>query len=157
MKIASVEAIPVRLPRNRDQARRTAGSPTSLQAGSGHYRWSTTVSALYSVWFETALIKVTTADGLTGWGEAQAPLAPEVACTIVDHLLRPVLIDIEFNPDPAGIAAVWDQMYSTMRVRGQTGGFMLDAISGIDIALWDLAGKTRGVAVCKLMSDTATE
>jgi D-galactarolactone cycloisomerase len=39
-------------------------------------------------------------------------------------------------------------------VRGQTGGFMLDAISGIDIALWDLAGKVRGVPVAKLLSES---
>jgi galactonate dehydratase len=43
-------------------------------------------------------------------------------------------------------------MYSTMRVRGQTGGFMLDAISGVDIALWDLAGKLTGKPVCELLA-----
>ena len=43
-------------------------------------------------------------------------------------------------------------MYSTMRVRGQTGGFMLDAISGVDIALWDLAGKIAGKPLCELLS-----
>ncbi len=154
MKIASVEAIPVRLPRNREEAQRTAGSPTALKAGSGNYLWSTSVSALYSVWFETALVKVTSDDGIVGWGEAQAPLAPEVACTIVDHLLKPVLLACDFEPDPAGIAAVWDRMYGTMRVRGQTGGFMLDAISGVDIALWDLVGKARGMPVSRLMSQS---
>src|SRR4051812_21482352 len=132
MIITKVEAIPVRLPRNLDQAQRTAGSPTTLQAGSGNYRWSTTVSALYSIWFETALIRIVTSDGLVGWGEAQAPLAPEVACSIVDHLLKPVLEGSEFEPSASGIAAMWDRLYATMRVRGQTGGFMLDAISGVD-------------------------
>ena len=41
-----------------------------------------------------------------------------------------------------------------MRVRGQTGGFMLDAISGVDIALWDLAGKAQGLSISGMMSDT---
>ncbi|HYZ86022.1 MAG TPA: mandelate racemase/muconate lactonizing enzyme family protein [Bryobacteraceae bacterium] len=154
MKIASVEAIPVRLPRDREGARRTAGSPTALQAGDGRYRWSTTVSALYSTFFETALIRITTTDGAIGWGEAQAPLAPEVACTIVDHLLKPVLLGLDVEPTLPGIADAWDRMYATMRVRGQTGGFMLDAISGVDIALWDLAGKTRGVPVSRLLSES---
>jgi D-galactarolactone cycloisomerase len=152
MKIVSVEAIPVRLPRNREEAQRTAGSPTALTGGTGNYRWSTTVAALYSVWFETALIKITTAEGLVGWGEAQAPLAPEIACTIVEHLLKPVLLQTEFDADPTGIAGMWDRMYATMRVRGQTGGFMLDAISGVDIALWDLAGKAQGLPVSRLIS-----
>lgn len=154
MKIAKIEAFPVRLPRNQEQARRTAGSPTALAEGSAIYRWSTVVPALYSIHFETALIKITTIEGAVGWGEAQAPLAPEVACTIVDTLLAPVLFGREFEATPAAIADLWNQMYSAMRVRGQTGGFMMDAISGVDIALWDLAGKHRGVSVAKLLSDT---
>jgi galactonate dehydratase len=43
-------------------------------------------------------------------------------------------------------------MYASMRVRGQTGGFMVDAISGVDIALWDLAGKAAGKPVCELLA-----
>src|SRR6266571_4929392 len=54
----------------------------------------------------------------------------------------------------ADIERLWDQMYSAMRVRGQTGGFMLDAISGVDIALWDLAGKIAGKPICELLSKT---
>ena len=48
---------------------------------------------------------------------------------------------------------MWDRLYATMRVRGQTGGFMLDAISGVDIALWDLAGKAQGLSFHELMSE----
>lgn len=154
MRIASVEAFPIRLQRNRQATQRTAGSPTALKAGDATYRWSTTVPALYSSFFETALIKISTSEGLTGWGESQAPLAPEVACTIVEHLLRPVLLGAEFFGGTNEIADLWNLMYRTMRVRGQTGGFMLDAISGVDIALWDLAGKIRGVSVSRLLSDS---
>ena len=39
------------------------------------------------------------------------------------------------------------------RSRGQSGGFMLDAISAVDIALWDLGGKRAGVSVSRLLSD----
>jgi D-galactarolactone cycloisomerase len=46
---------------------------------------------------------------------------------------------------------MWARMYSTMRVRGQTGGFMLDAIAGVDLALWDLAGKLAGKPVSALL------
>jgi galactonate dehydratase len=41
-----------------------------------------------------------------------------------------------------------------MRVRGQTGGFMIDAISAIDIALWDIRGRAEGAPVCRLLSDS---
>jgi galactonate dehydratase len=152
MRIQSVEAMPVRLARAGEPERGTAGSPTFLAAAPSDYRWSAAFPALYSIHFETALVKVTTDTGLTGWGEAQAPLAPEVACTIIDLLLRPVLLGREFGGDTKEIGRIWELMYSTMRVRGQTGGFMLDAISGIDLALWDLAGKIQGRSVCDLIA-----
>lgn len=150
MRIKSLKAFPVRLPRNFEGARGTAGSPTEL-AGTGNYRWSTAYPVLYSVHFETALIRVEAEDGTVGWGEAQAPLAPEVACTIVELLLRPAVEGFEFEATAQSIAMLWDRMYATMRVRGQGGGFMLDAISGVDIALWDLAGKLLQKPVCELL------
>jgi galactonate dehydratase len=152
MKIARVQALPVRLPHAREAALGTAGSPTALAgSGSGYHR-SPAVGALYSTRFETALVKVTLDNGLAGWGEAQAPLAPQVVCSIVGLLLRPVLEDAPFDGAPERIATLWDAMYSTMRVRGQTGGFMLDAISGVDLALWDLAGQIAGRPVAALLS-----
>jgi D-galactarolactone cycloisomerase len=154
MRIANVEAIPFRIARDMGGgATGSAGSPTLLAPGRGDYRWSEAYPALYSVNIETALIKVTLDTGMVGWGEAQAPLAPEVACAIVDRLLAPVLIGVAFDGSVAEIEHLWMQMYSTMRVRGQTGGFMLDAISGVDIALWDLAGKIVGVPVSALIWD----
>ena len=152
VKIVSVEAYPVRLPRDLGAATGLAGSPTQLAPGRGRYKWSEAYPTLYPTDFETALVRIRTDTGLTGWGEAQAPLAPEVACAIIEHLLVPVLVDTEFSGSPAHIADFWDRMYSTMRVRGQTGGFMLDAISGVDIALWDLAGKTAGKPVSALIA-----
>ena len=152
MRIRSVESFPIRLPRDIGEATGRAGSPTVLAAGASSYRWSQVFPCLYSTDFETAVVRLTTDCGKVGWGEAQAPLAPEVACAIVDRLLAPVLVGQEFDASPAGVAWWWDRMYSAMRVRGQTGGFMLDAISGVDIALWDLAGKAAGKPVCELLS-----
>lgn len=149
MIILYIESFPVRLPRDLDSARGTAGSPTPLR-GSGDYRWSTAYPVIYSVHIETALVKVTLDSGLVGWGEAQAPVAPEVACAVIDRILAPVLIGQEFTTPQD----LWQTMYSTMRVRGQTGGFMLDAISGVDIALWDLAGKIAGKPLCELLSNS---
>jgi galactonate dehydratase len=151
MKIAAVEAIPVRIPREREKAVGSAGSPTALDYGVADYRWSPVVAALYSAHFETALIKITLDSGLVGWGESQAPLAPEVACAIVDLLLRPVLLSENFDGSLDRIEQLWQRMYATMRVRGQTGGFMLDAISGVDLALWDLAGKIQLKPVVSLI------
>ena len=85
--ITSLDAFPIRLPRDVVAARGTAGSPTVL-AGGGGYRWSAAYPALYATDFETAIVRVGLADGRVGWGEAQAPLVPEVACTIAEQLLR---------------------------------------------------------------------
>ena len=151
MHIASLTAFPVRLPRDVAAAKGTAGSPTTL-AGSGGYRWSKDYPCLYSADFETALVRVELSNGLVGWGEAQAPLAPEVACTIAEHLLRPAVVEEDFDGSPDRIAALWERMYATMRVRGHSGGFMLDAMSGVDIALWDLAGKLADKPVASLLA-----
>jgi D-galactarolactone cycloisomerase len=150
MRITSIQAIPVRLPRDLATAQGTAGSPTLL-SGAGTYRWSTAYPVLYSVDFETALVRVELSNGLVGWGEAQAPLAPEVASAIVRHILSPALEGTEFDGSPERIAELWDRMYATMRVRGHNGGFMLDAMSGVDLALWDLAGKIAEKPVCALL------
>lgn len=155
MKIVSIEARPVRLPRDLQHATGTAGSPTVLASGRGDYRWSSVYPALYSVNFETALVRVKTDAGIEGWGEAQAPLAPEVACTIIDKLLAPMLLEESWEPTSEEIEQLWERMYSTMRVRGQTGGFMIDAIAAIDIALWDIAGKAAGLPVARLLSSTS--
>lgn len=146
----------MRLPRDLTAAIGTAGSPTLLTPGPSDYRWSAAYPCLYSTNIETALVRVTLASGEVGWGEAQAPVAPEVACTIIQRILTSAVRGEEFNGTIEDIERLWWQMYSAMRVRGQTGGFMVDAISGVDLALWDLAGKMAGVSVSRLLESERT-
>ncbi len=93
------------------------------------------------------LVKLTTADGAIGWGEAQAPVAPEVVQEIVHHLFAPLLLEKTCSSP----VAIRQMLYDAMRVRGHFGGFYVDALSAIDIALWDLAGKAAGVPVYRLL------
>ena len=155
-RIESIEAFSISLPRDTAAVTGTAGSPTALAAGRFDYRWSETNNALYSVNFEAVLVKVTLMSGMTGWGEAQAPLAPDVTCLIIEQLLRPAVEGQEFDASLSALEALRERMYSTMRIRGQTGGFMLDAIAGVDIALWDLAGKARSKPVADLLGPSST-
>jgi D-galactarolactone cycloisomerase len=150
--ITSLDAFPIRLPRDAAAARGTAGSPTGL-AGAGRYRWSAAYPALYATDFETAIVRIGLADGRVGWGEAQAPLVPEVACTIAEELLRPAVVGVEFDGSAAGIRRLWERMDATMRVRGQSCGFLRDAMSGVDLALWDLAGQLAGRPVAELLAE----
>ena len=147
MKITNVTAYAIKIPRDLTMARGTAGSPAPLQAGASDYRLAATYQTIYSTKIETALIKIETDAGLIGWGEAQAPVAPEIVGTIIKTILAPLLL----GEDAMAHERLWSRMYNAMRVRGHVGSFMLDAIAGIDTALWDLKGKALNVRVCDLL------
>ena len=101
---------------------------------------------LYSDRSEAALVRVVTDDGLVGWGEAQAPIGPEVVLTVVQKVLGPTLLGL----DPLATTARAVDMYETLRVRGQVGGFQQDAIAALDTALWDLRGRAAGLSLAEL-------
>lgn len=103
--------------------------------------------SLYSGRFETLLVKVTADDGTAGWGEALAPVAPEVPAAIVDRLLTPVLCGMDATrPRPA-----WSALRDLMRERGHLVGHQADALAAVDIALWDLAARLAGLRVADLL------
>ena len=66
---------------------------------------------------------------------------------IISDVLGPLLA----GRDPIDIPAIWDELYALMRVRGHWSGFFTDAIAGIDIALWDLAGKLAKRSLADLL------
>jgi D-arabinonate dehydratase/D-galactarolactone cycloisomerase len=162
MKIAAVEAIPVR-------ARMAAGDVYWGNQSWGYNKPAKTNAAglaidddrtgypphwrsraAYSRTVDVTIVKITTDTGLVGWGEAKAPVAPEVTATIVRELMTDLLI----GHDPTDRALHWDRLYGAMRIRGHSQGFWLEAMSGIDIALWDITGKALGVPVSKLLGGT---
>jgi D-arabinonate dehydratase/D-galactarolactone cycloisomerase len=101
----------------------------------------------YAVGIDTTLVRIETDSGLVGWGEAKAPVAPRVAQTIINDLLRELVI----GADPRNIEVIWETLYASMRLRGHDGGFLVEAISGIDIALWDILGKHTGEPIHRLL------
>ena len=102
---------------------------------------------IYSKTIDTVIVKLTTDDGLVGWGEAKAPVAPQATKQIIDLLLT----DIVVGANPHDVVVLWERMYAGMRVRGHRAGFYLEAISGVDIALWDLIGKAAGKPLYQLL------
>lgn len=96
---------------------------------------------------QTCLVKLTADDGTVGWGEAHAPLGPRATKAVVEDVLGPILL----GADPLAIDLLWERMYGSMRLRGHSTGYQLEAISGVDIALWDLAGKLLGVPIYRLL------
>lgn len=116
------------------------------QLGSG-YQVRAPWRSLYSARYETLLVRVRAEDGTEGWGEALAPVAPEVPAAIVDRLLAPVLRGMDATaPRPA-----WSTLRDLMRERGHLVGHQADALAAVDIALWDLAGKLAGLPVAALL------
>ena len=84
------------------------------------------------------LVKITTDTGLTGWGEGGQYGPPEPVASCINHVLAPLLIGA-----PAGAPVVTsDRLYSFSRDFGQKGTY-IEAISAIDIALWDLWARIK--------------
>lgn len=94
------------------------------------------------------LVEVVTDAGLSGWGEAfaQGLEPPEIAATVIDKALRPLLL----GADPLDTEVLWHRMYHQTRDYGRKGS-VVAGISAIDIALWDIAGKFHGLPVHKLL------
>jgi D-galactarolactone cycloisomerase len=94
------------------------------------------------------LVEVTTDAGLAGWGEAlcQGLQPPEIAAAAVSSALKPLLL----GADPLQPEVLWHRMYHQTRDYGLKGA-VIGAISGVDIALWDICGKARGAPVADLL------
>ncbi|MGI5177790.1 mandelate racemase/muconate lactonizing enzyme family protein [Dactylosporangium sp. CA-152071] len=103
--------------------------------------------SLYSDRYETLLVRITCDDGTVGWGEALAPVGPEIVQAIVDRLLAPALL----KQDPRRVRPMWTRLTGLMRERGHLVGHQADALAAVDIALWDLAGKAAGLPVHALL------
>lgn len=89
------------------------------------------------------LTKLTTDEGLVGWGEGGNFLA----AAVIRDIFRPLLI----GQDPRNINVLWHSMFKALHNHYATGGFGGDAISAIDIALWDIASKASGMSVAELL------
>jgi len=92
------------------------------------------------------LVQVDTDEGVSGLGSSSGN--GELIETIVARVLKPLLIGM----DPTDIDAIWDKAYvrSGHKEFG-TRGIGVVALSGIDVALWDILGKVRGVPVYQLL------
>ena len=118
--------------------------------------------------FDSVLVKVETDDGLVGWGEAKAGVGSAASgyglAAIINRDLAPLLV----GQDPRDVSRLWDVMYNTPRegfaldrghVLPQLGrrGLSISAIAGVDIALWDLLGKSLGAPVWRLLGGRRAE
>jgi L-alanine-DL-glutamate epimerase-like enolase superfamily enzyme len=93
------------------------------------------------------LVEVETDTGLIGLGEAGSAGGPLASTQVVVELeLKPLLL----GEDPLLIEYLWQKMFQRTRQHGRR-GIVMHAISGIDIALWDLAGKVAHLPLYRLL------
>ncbi len=102
----------------------------------------------YAPWL---FVRVETADGFVGWGEGTNYPGVQPIATAVKNLSKFVIGESAWN-----IEALWHRMYRGLYYNGM-GGVMLAAISGIDIALYDIVGKKLGVPVYKMLGGQVQE
>lgn len=89
------------------------------------------------------LVEILTDNGLSGWGEAFGPGRMSLGAL---DLIRPMLV----GADPLQTETLWHDIYGRYRDHGQKGP-LVDALSAIDIALWDIKGKYFKLPICRLM------
>ena len=142
MQIEKIEVFPIKIKKDHVYLGSSSGLDTDYD-----YYLRPEYRCPYSKNMETLLVKVTCSGGISGWGEALAPVLPDVAGRIISELFTPVLL----GRDPLDRGVIWNMLYGLMRDRGYYSGFMVDAISAVDCALWDIAGKHFGVPVYKLL------
>ncbi len=97
-------------------------------------------------WYDTRtamLVEIETDAGLIGWGECYGPA--RMTAAVVDSVASWLI-----GEDPLRTDVLWRMVYSRLRDHGQK-GVVIQGLSGIDIALWDVKGKHFGVPVHQLL------
>ncbi|BCP55258.1 mandelate racemase [Kaistia sp. 32K] len=105
------------------------------------------VKADRGYWGEYLFVEVRTDEGISGWGEITTTTKP--ANRAVAGILRQ-LNDLIVGDDPLRIEQIWHKIFRSFTYMGSRGAAS-HVVSGIDIALWDIAGKVRGVPIYELL------
>ena len=96
---------------------------------------------------DAVVVKVTTEHGLVGWGESHHGRAHSSIAHFVTHALRPMVLGM----DASDVNGVWQRIYSRQLASHGIGAGCAIAMSGIDMALWDIRGKAAGWPLYKLL------
>ena len=129
MKIAAIETVLLNIPYS-------SGGPSGTEAWGGT-AWRTA---------DTLLVKVDTDAGITGWGEAFGYNVIPATRVAIDQILAPMCL----GRDPLKIEELMLELQQKLHIFGRSGPIIF-GLSGLDIALWDIAGKAAGQPVHKML------
>src|SRR5712664_3549751 len=99
---------------------------------------------------DAVVVKVTTSGGLVGWGEAHHGRAHTAVAKLIETTLKQLIL----NMDADNVVGIWDRMYRYQLASHGMGAGACLAMSGIDMALWDIRGKALGLPLYKLLGGT---
>jgi L-alanine-DL-glutamate epimerase-like enolase superfamily enzyme len=125
LQIADVKAYPVSFP---------IKNPVTLGIGRAVKR-------------DGVMVKITTRGGLVGWGEAHHGRCPGAMAKLIDTTLRQLVLGM----DATDVVGIWSRIYRMQLASHGMGTASAMAMSGIDIALWDIRGKAVGWPVYRLL------
>ena len=100
---------------------------------------------------DAVVVKVTTDDGLIGWGEAHHGRAPGAVAHLINTTLRQLVLGME----AADVVGVWQRVYTRQLASHGMGAGASIALSGIDMALWDIRAKAAGWPLYRLLGGAA--
>jgi L-alanine-DL-glutamate epimerase-like enolase superfamily enzyme len=112
--------------------------------------------------FDAAILRIETNDGLVGWGEGKNAAGSTGTYAALVHMLNHEVAPRLVGRDPADIVQIWEMLYNGVRHETASAsghampelsrrGLSVAAISAVDIALWDILGKSLGQPVWQLL------
>ena len=129
MKIESIETIVLRIPYS-------SGGPADTQVWGGQ-PWQTA---------DVLLVRISTDDGVTGWGEAFGYNVIPATKVAIDQILAPMCV----GRDALEIETLTQEIQQKLHIFGRSGPIIF-GLSGIDIALWDIAGKVAHQPIHRML------
>ena len=131
MRIASVRAIPIsyRVPQGQN-----------VRLGIGR-----------AVKRDAVLVKIETDEGVTGWGEAHHGRCPGAIAKLIDTTISELVAGM----DAMDVVSVWQRVYQMQLASHGMGYAATMALSGVDLALWDIRSKAAGWPLYKMLGGSA--
>jgi L-alanine-DL-glutamate epimerase-like enolase superfamily enzyme len=122
-----------------------AALPKVLRAATDRRNLKVIAVETYRLQTNSLFVLVRTNEGITGLGEV-SPMNTRVLEAVVRHSLAPLVV----GKSPLDVGRIWDEMLHATYKLG-TAGSQPEAMAGIDIALWDILGKTAGLPIYQLL------